>query len=160
MVTYYTVSSYVNAMLIMARDRSYLELQEILKDRKVLIWTCNTCARMCYGLGGKDSAERLANRLSEDGVDVRGVLSVSAACIESKVLLRREEVENKNADIILALMCSIGTRCAERIFGMPVVNPVKTYGLGYLSAAGDPVIVSEEGERILSEVSDNSGPFV
>jgi len=147
-------------MLIMARDRSYCELLKVLKDKKVLIWTCNTCARMCYDLGGKDSAERLANKLSEEGVEISGVLSTSAACIESKVLLKKEEIKSDNTDIILALMCSIGTRCAERIFGIPVVNPVKTYGFGYLSLAGDPVLVSDGEERALDEMSENSGPFV
>lgn len=147
-------------MLIMARDRSYSELQKALKNKKVFIWTCNTCVKMCYGLGGTESAERLGKKLREDGIDVKGVLSVSAACLESKILLKVEEVENSKSDIILALMCSVGARCAEKVFGMSVINPVNTFGFGYLSIDHGPVLTSEGKEKKLSDLSDLSTPFV
>jgi len=156
----YIASSYINAMLIMARDRSYSELQKVLKSKKVLIWTCNTCVKMCYGLGGTDSAERLGKKLSEDGIDVKGILSVSAACIGGKVLLKVEEVEKSNSDIVLALMCSVGTRCAEKAFGIPVINPVKTFGFGYLSSDDGPILMSEGKEKKLSDLSNLATPFV
>lgn len=46
-------------MTVMARDRDYPDLLEDVRGRKVLVWTCNTCARMC-NIGGKEAGERLA----------------------------------------------------------------------------------------------------
>ena len=48
-------------MIVMARDRGYDELLESLKGRRVLVWTCNTCARFC-GVGGREAAEDLRRR--------------------------------------------------------------------------------------------------
>lgn len=71
-------------MQMMLRDRDYPELLEELKGRKVLIWTCNTCARLC-DVGGRENAEALAGRLREDGVEVVGISSTGASCIASNV---------------------------------------------------------------------------
>lgn len=147
-------------MLIMAREKDYSELLESLRGHRVSIWTCNTCARMCYGIGGKQSAEQLSERLTADGVDVAGVSYTSAACLETKVLDKKEEVLDSGSDVVLALMCSVGAGCAERIFRKEVINPVRTYGFGYLSADGDPILILEGGEMKLKEVSQKASPFV
>ena len=54
-------------MTVMARDREYDQLLEDVRGRKVLIWTCNTCARLC-NIGGQEAGQRLADRLSGDDI--------------------------------------------------------------------------------------------
>jgi hypothetical protein len=146
-------------MLVMARDRDYPELLVDLTGKKVAIWTCNTCARMCYGLGGDDSAARLAEKLRADGVDVKGIVSTSAACLETKTIAKREAIQKLDPVVILALTCCVGAECAGRIFGGDVVNPVETFGFGYLTVDGDPVLVTPGPERKLKTVSALTGPY-
>ena len=65
-------------MTVMARDRGYDELLGDVRGRRVLVWTCNTCARLC-NIGGREAGDRLASKLSEDGVDVAVFVCSSAA---------------------------------------------------------------------------------
>ena len=41
-------------MTVMARDRGYDELLGDVRGRRVLVWTCNTCARLC-NIGGREA---------------------------------------------------------------------------------------------------------
>lgn len=132
-------------MQIVERDRGYPELLESLRGRKVLIWTCNTCARLCNGVGGETSAERLSERLSADGIGIAGVLSISASCIIRKIESKKNESGISDYDIVLALTCDIGARCARDVFGCEVLNPVRTLGPGLLD--GDGIPVTADGER-------------
>ncbi|MDR3206561.1 MAG: hypothetical protein LBT41_05680, partial [Candidatus Methanoplasma sp.] len=72
-------------MLMMAKDRSYPDLLEALRGKKAAIWTCNTCARLCCGVGGHEAAARLAEALNKDGVEVAGIMYTSASCLRDKV---------------------------------------------------------------------------
>lgn len=144
-------------MLIMARDREYSDLLNAVKGKTVSIWTCNTCARLCYGLGGKDSAERLAGRLREDGTDVKEVGSTSAGCIESKLV--KDVSFGCDSDMVISLTCDIGARCADSVFAREILNPVVTFGTGFMRADGEPVLLSCDGsgmstERKLSDLAE------
>jgi len=126
-------------MLIVAKDRSYDDLLRDVKGKKVRIWTCNTCARLCYGLGGKDSAERLARKFREDGVDVSGVDSTPASCIESNL---RKFIIPDDTSLIVSLTCDLGAACARGIFRKEVLNPVRTFGPGLICEQCGPALVS------------------
>ena len=119
-------------VLMIARDRPYSELRDSLKGKKVAIWTCNTCARLCFDIGGSESAERLASALRNDGVEVLGVLHTAASCLEKKVREKYDEVIIGQADVVLSMTCNIGALCAERAFGKDVMNPVATLGVGFV----------------------------
>ncbi|MDR1404481.1 MAG: hypothetical protein LBJ20_02795 [Candidatus Methanoplasma sp.] len=125
---------------MVARDRSYEELRRDLRCKKIVIWTCNTCARLCNGIGGTDSAERLAAALRSDGIDVLGVLGTSASCLERKVRAKEDTEMIGRADLVLAMTCSIGALCAERIFGKDVFNPLVTLGTGFADEEGKMMI--------------------
>ncbi|MDO5853312.1 MAG: hypothetical protein Q4Q62_04525 [Thermoplasmata archaeon] len=153
-------------MIIMARDRSYGELLEGLSGRAVAVWTCNTCARLCRGMGGREAAEALAARLSEDGADVRCTVSSSACCLMSKALSMAESVPGDAT--VLALCCDMGARNAAAATGLPVVNPVVTFGPGYLDADGNPrvasvvcgtTVVDEPLEEAAARSGCHAGPF-
>ena len=148
-------------MQLMARDRGLAELVSELRGKRVMIWTCNTCARLC-DVGGSSNAQRLATALRSEGIDVTSVASAKAACIASSA---RENggKQSGSCDIVLVLACDAARRVAERTFSKPCVNPVVTIGPGYLSEDGVPVSVGGP-ERTLETVSAEeglpAGPFV
>jgi len=143
-------------MLIMAKDCSYDDLLKDVIGRNVHIWTCNTCARLCYGVGGKDSAERLARKLREDGVNVTGINSTSASCIGSN--LRRTVVPD-DTDMIISLTCDLGAICARDIFRKEVLNPVRTFGTGIISEDRGPVLIriDQDGRTIAESLLELCG---
>ena len=121
-------------MTVMARDREYGELLEDVRGRKVLVWTCNTCARLC-NIGGREAGERLAARLAEDGVEVAGCVCSSAACFMSKADRMASEAKG-DYDLVVAVNCDMGARNAEEATGREVLNPVVTFGTGYIDRDG------------------------
>ncbi len=127
-------------MMIMRRSVEYPELAEKLRPYKVCIWTCDTCARLCNGLGGKASATALMDRLRADGVHVTGVLSTSAGCIMSKLVDKCESKELEECDLILTLTCDVGSDCAGIVFMKECYNPVETLGPGYLDENRVPIL--------------------
>lgn len=141
-------------MLMIARDRSYSELLENVRGKKVLIWTCDTCARLCNDIGGKESAERLAAALADDGVDVAGVMSTSASCIEKKVISKRDGLSSEY-DSVIALTCNIGAFCAGNVFGKDVINPIVTIGPGYIDAHRN-LQVCGNSDRGISSLEDEA----
>lgn len=143
-------------MMMMVRDRGYAELVRALEGRRVRIWTCGTCARLC-GVGGPDRAADLASALRRDGVDVTGVSSVSAGCLESKVSAKAAEADD-GSDLVLGLLCSIGAGCARRVLGKEVLNPVDTVGFGYADADGALFVCGPGGARRL-DADGRAGPY-
>lgn len=127
-------------MMIMRRSVDYTELLEQLRSKKVAIWTCDTCARLCNGIGGKASATALRDRLIEDGIVVTGVLSTSASCILSKVSSKYDSEIIGGCDVILALTCDVGSMCAEIAFDRDSINPIETLGAGYLDDNMMPIL--------------------
>ncbi|MBR4504950.1 MAG: hypothetical protein IKP20_08305 [Candidatus Methanomethylophilaceae archaeon] len=124
-------------MMIVERSMGYPEIRDVLEGKRVFVWTCNTCARFC-GAGGKEYAEKMASDLKEDGLDVAGVLSTSAACFMKNA--EKMAGEAQECDAILALCCGIGASCARRASSIEVINPVRTLGVGYLDSEGIPRI--------------------
>lgn len=156
-------------MMVMARDGDYEGVLEDLVGRSVLVWTCNTCARLCGGLGGREAAERLAERLVADGVDVRGVVSTGASCLVPKVESAAEGIADRGFDAVLVLNCDLGALCVGRVLGKEVINPVITFGPGYLDDGGVPrlcsvvcgrTVMDESLDEVAGRMGAGVGPFV
>ncbi len=147
-------------MQLMLRDRDLGELVEGLRGKRVMIWTCNTCARLC-DVGGSANAQRLAAALRAEGIEVTGVASAKASCIMSSVKECRGPA-SESCDVVLALTCDIGSRVAGEAFGRPCLNPVVTLGTGFLDADRVPVLRGEP-EKTLGTLSEENrlptGPF-
>lgn len=126
-------------MMVMESRMDYDDILRSLTGRRVLIWTCNTCARLC-GVGGTERAMELADRLRSDGVDITGVVSVSASCIANKVVGR---IPDDGRDTILCLSCSISSHILGTHTDMDIVEPLCTLGPGYLSSEGVPVVTAQ-----------------
>jgi hypothetical protein len=140
-------------MMMIARSADYNDVLEAVKGRNVTIWTCNTCARMCNGVGGQQAAEKLAERLRSDGVNVTASLSVSAACLMSKVNAKAANVP-KDSDVIISLTCDVGVTCAERAFRRDVIAPLITMGSGYIDADGSLVVTSCDGVNVPASLDE------
>ena len=144
-------------MLIVSRSVDYSELLDMLRGKKVAIWTCNTCARLCNNIGGTESSERLAEKLRKDGIAITGVVSTSAACLEKKVIDKKSEILTGSPDIILSMTCCAGDANAKKVFGKDTINPIITHGFGILAEDGTPILM--DGTPVDS-LSDRSSPFV
>ena len=145
--------------MVMARDRDYADLVGNLRGRSVLVWTCDTCARFC-GIGGRDRADDLAARPSSDGIAVAGVARSSTCCFMRKA--REMASSAEGYDMVLALCCDMGARNASEATGRDVLNPIITFGPGYLDDGGTPRIASVVCGRTvvdesLSEAAARSG---
>ena len=127
-------------MMMIARNTDYGDVLDAVKGKKVSIWTCNTCAKLCNGIGGQEAADRLAERLRSDGITVSSSVSVSAACMMSKVRPKAAEV-SKDADVIISLTCDIGVICASDAFEKEVLAPLVTLGYGFADCDGSPMII-------------------
>ena len=155
-------------MIIAGRNRDYEEVAESLRAKRVLLFTCNTCIRLCGNIGGRESAEKLSDKLIKDGIDVIDVIDVSAACIGKKVCGKLTSSKLGASDVILALTCPLGASCIAAVSGVDVFNPVETIGVGYLDEDGVPIVVSDScdfsEEMPAAEVAEDEGlkltPFV
>jgi hypothetical protein len=146
-------------MMMIVRNTDYEEVLNAARGRKVAIWTCNTCARLCNGIGGQQAADRLSEKLRMDGVDVRSSVSTSAACLMSKVNAKTTEIP-KDADIVISLTCDTGVICAARAFGKDVLAPLVTLGTGFMDGDGTLVVISGEDMKTpspLNDIADRKG---
>jgi hypothetical protein len=126
-------------MMMIARNMDYNDILNAVKGRKVVIWTCNTCARLCNGIGGQQAADRLTDKLRSDGVDVKASLSASAACLMSKVTPKTEGI-SEDADVVISLTCDIGVTCAAKAFKKDVLAPLVMLGFGYVDDDGSLIV--------------------
>lgn len=141
-------------MIMVARNREYPVLLEELKGKRVLVWTCNTCARLCDNIGGTESCEKLIEQLEKDGVEVVGLLSTSASCMEKKVRSKEDKEILDKCDIVLSMTCDMGALCASRVFHKKVICPLDTVGTGFIDEHGSlKVCCNTDGKIIISEVS-------
>ena len=145
-VVIYIRYAITKSMMMIARSADYDDVLKAVKGRSAMIWTCNTCARMCSGVGGQQAAERLAEKLRSDGVNVSLSSSVSAACLMSKVNAKAANIP-KDVDVIISLTCDVGVTCAERAFCRDVVAPLITLGSGYIEEDGSLIVTSCDGVR-------------
>jgi hypothetical protein len=144
----------------------YDDVLNAVRGRGVSVWTCNTCSKLCNNMGGQGSAERLADRLKDDGVNVVSVNSVSAACLMSKVIPKAEDV-SKNADVVISLTCDIGVTCAAKAFKKDILAPLVTLGYGYMDDDGSLLVLSSPFadapsalERIIKDKGLSADPLV
>jgi len=140
-------------MMMIARNADYEDVLKAVKDRNVAVWTCNTCARLCNGIGGKQAADRLAEKLKEDGINVTASISVSAACLMSKVVAKNGEIP-EGTDTILALTCDVGATCAGVVFSKEIMIPFVTLGSGFVNVDGTIVVTLCDNAKVPATLTD------
>lgn len=126
-------------MIISLRRMTYDDLKTNLKkDDKIVVWACNNCIKFCDGLGGRESMNKLADKLEQDGYGIIRRELIGASCLLD--LVRKRKMEESTAKtfeestIILPLTCEDGYDNVKHVFNdKKVLNITKTIGLGVFS---------------------------
>ncbi len=164
-------------MIMTLRTMDYYSLKAALpEDARILIWSCNTCARICGDFGGRDSAAALEALLTEDGAEVVANETITATCFQGAVRKRlaNQEFREKvlSATHVIPLTCKSGAMVLlKEMPHLEVVEVGRTIGLGFLADTGvavltDPLVqgleIPEKGmplERAAEALGLFLGPF-
>ena len=100
---------------ISARRYEYEELRDKLQsDDRIVILSCNCCARLCDGLGGEQGMTSLGDKLEADGYNVVQRQLVPEACSDDPKLNPLHDVSARklfeDADVILPLSRALRSR--------------------------------------------------
>ncbi len=124
-------------MIISLRLFEYPELRAQLQPAdRVVVLSCNNCAKKCKGMGGRVGMAALADKLEADGVEVVWRELCGVAC--SVDLIRRRANEEatrpafEQATAIIPLACEDGEEAVAHVFpDKKVLRVTKTLGCGW-----------------------------
>lgn len=137
---------------ITVRQFEYQELKAKLKpDDRIVIVSCNSCAKQSDGLGGEQGLKSLADKLADDGFSVvhRELLPVACSAEQLRVRLDDEAIRKlfEEADVIIPLSCGAGmARAKEMLPALRILRVTKTLGKGSFSP--------ETGARLTEPLAD------
>ena len=147
---------------VTARLYAYEDLRGMLKpEERIIILSCNSCAKLNNGLGGEGGSENLVRKLRADGFDVvhRELLDEACSADELKGNLEDEDMRNRfeGADVLIPLSCTAGIERAQQVLpGLRILHVTKTLGLGtYSPETGVRLTEPEHGVEI--EIDDRDG---
>ncbi len=139
---------------------------EVLKTKlrphdKIVILSCNSCARLSNELGGEQGLKRLADKLAADGFKVIHRELLSVACSPEELRSRlNDEVNRKlfeEADVIIPLTCRAGIERLKKVLpGRRILVVTKTLGKGTCSPETGARL-TEPLEGIEIEIDDTEG---
>jgi len=121
---------------ITARLFEYEELKAgLMPTEGVAVFSCDNCARRCYGLGGQEGLTALADRLIGDGFPVVCQGLFRALCSRKIMQTWFEDRECRalpaQFDVIIPLACQAGTALVREFFPVSrVLDVTKTLGTG------------------------------
>jgi len=138
-------------MIISVRLFEYDKLKEQLKpEDKIIVMSCNNCAKKCKGLGGRAGLASLADKLEADGFNVthRELCGISCSVDLNKRRLKEESTRKffEEADVIIPLACEDGEEAAQLAFPHArIIRVTRTLGSGW----GSP----KEGVRLTTPMA-------
>jgi hypothetical protein len=124
-------------MIISMRRFEYDELkQKLSPDDKIIVYSCNHCAKKCKGLGGRVGLKALADKLVADGFDVIHRELCGITCSVDLVTRRKTDDATRalfeRADTIIPLACEDGEATLRYVFpDKRVIKITKTVGQGW-----------------------------
>lgn len=141
----------MGALTVTVRLFEYEELKARLKaDDRIVILSCDSCAKRSGGLGGEDGLNSLADKLAADGFDVvdRGLLPTGCSAEHLNDHLDQASRQLfEEADVIIPLSCRKGIATAtDALPGVKVLRVTKTLGAGTSSP--------EDGVRLTGALDD------
>lgn len=162
-------------MIISVRNFEYETLKnELRPEDKIIVFSCNNCAKKCKGLGGRAGMNSLGDKLESDGFNVLFRELCGVACSLDLIRKRANEQSTKavfeEADVIIPLSCEDGERSLPVVFpDKRIIKVTKTLGIGWGSpqvgvrlttplSGVDLKIDSPEGITI-DEAADRLGLF-
>jgi len=125
---------------ISVRRFEYEALKGMLTPHdRIVILSCDSCAKLCNGLGGEQGLNGLADKLAADGFKVIRRELFSVACSPEQLRARlNDEVNRKlcdEADVIIPLMCRLGIENAyKNIPVLRILRVTETLGRGTFSS--------------------------
>ena len=147
---------------ITVRRFEYDELRAKLKpDDRIVILSCDSCAKQSDGLGGERGLKGLADRLTADGFSVVHQELLPVACSSKHLRARLDEEGTRKlfeeADVIIPLSCRAGIEKSKEILpGLRVLRVTKTLGKGsYSPETGARLVEVDEGIEV--EIDDAEG---
>jgi len=128
---------------------------------KVVVVSCDCCARLSDGLGGQVGLDRLADKLEADGFEVVRRELLPEACSAEELAERLEDKATAGAfaeaDVVIPLACCAGIDLAGKEFGEDRLLVVTcTLGQGPCSPESGPRL-TEPREGIEIQIDDPDG---
>ncbi|HII99997.1 MAG: hypothetical protein PWQ88_726 [Candidatus Methanomethylophilaceae archaeon] len=131
-------------MMVVVRLYDYPELKDALKGKRVFLWSCGTCARIC-GVADRDSISRLAEKLQEDGIELIASQTVSASCLQDHIMAKTDMSLLQSADVVVALCCEVGAETLSAAAPrLNILLPLKTLGQGRRDGDGNVILCRAE----------------
>lgn len=130
-------------------------------DDRIVILSCDSCAKQSNGLGGEQGLGGLADKLAADGFKFVHRELLPAACSPEQLRDRlRDEAARKlfeEADVIIPLSCRAGVKTADEVLpDLRILRVTRTLGTGSFSpATGARLTQPLEGIGI--EIDDAEG---
>ena len=124
-------------MIISVRNFDYDGLKEKLTpEDKIIVFSCNNCAKKCKGLGGRAGMKSLGDKLKADGFNVILQELCGVACSLDLIRRRANEEATKAlfeaADVLIPLSCEDGERALPVVFpGKRIIKVTTTLGIGW-----------------------------
>ena len=146
---------------ITARLFDYETLKSRLKaEDRIVIVSCNSCARQSDNLGGEQGLQKLAGKLADDGFNVvhRELMPIACHPGQWKELLddKRLRALFDKADVIIPLSCQAGEKRMEDMLpGLRLFRVTRTLGKGV--SGPDGARLTEPGEGVDIRVDSPEG---
>ena len=145
-----------------ARRFTYEVLKGQLRpDDRIVIVSCDSCAKASNGLGGEEGLSSLADKLVADGFKVlhRELLPIACSPEQLMELLQDEATRQlfEEANVIIPLSCQAGEkRMSENLPGLRMLRVARTLGKGF-SSPETGARLTEPLEGIALEIEDPEG---
>jgi len=147
---------------VTVRLSEYEELRGKLQpDERIVILSCDSCAKLNNGLGGEQGVKSLTDKLIEDGFNVIHRELLNVACSPDELKKRLNDMKTRKlieeADVIIPLSCSAGIeRVEESMPKLRILRVTETLGLGMYSPETG-VRLTEPFTGIDIEIDDKDG---
>ncbi len=124
---------------------------ELRPDDRIVVLSCDSCAKQSNGLGGEQGLRSLADKLVADGFNVLHRELLPIACSPEQLRDRLQDEETRKlfaeADVIIPLSCQAGeNRASELLPGLRILRVTRTLGKGSFSP--------ETGARLTEPLAD------
>ena len=134
---------------------------KLTPHHRIMILSCDSCAKLCKGLGGEQGLKSLTDKLVADGFNVVHRELLPVACSPEQLTSRLDDEANRKlfeeADVIIALTCRSGIeRARETLPGLRILEVTKTLGKGTFSP-DEGARLTEPLEGIEIEIDDAEG---
>ena len=130
-------------------------------DDRIVVLSCDACARHSDGLGGQAGMDSLADKLLADGFNVisRQLLAVACSADQLNDRLRNQAIGEicRTADVIIPLSCQKGLdRAGQVLPNIPVLTVTRTLGKGTCSPETGARL-TEPADGVEIEIEDSEG---